>query len=89
MPEQERAQGFKYDFTASELKAFLFHSKRCPICEGELEKIRTCEMVKGEDLNSVSDPFFVKNARVNHYGYVFRCQGCGREFTLEELAEMH
>ncbi|MCD8067722.1 MAG: hypothetical protein LUE87_02280 [Lachnospiraceae bacterium] len=87
MQEKEKAQGFRHDFTPSELKALLFHSKKCPECEGELSKEKNCEMVKGEDVNSSSAPFFVSNIRVNHYGYVFQCQKCGKVFTLMELAE--
>lgn len=89
MQEKEKAQGFKYDFTPAELKTLLLHSKKCPECAGELSKEKTCEMVRGEDVNSSSDPFFVQNIRVNHYGYIFRCQQCGKVFTLAELAERH
>ena len=87
MQEKEKAQGFKYDFTPAELNALLFHSKKCPECGGELSKEKTCETVRGEDVNSSSDPFFVPSIRVNHYGYIFRCQKYGKVFTLTELAE--
>ncbi len=87
MQEKEKAQGFKYDFTPAELNALLFHSKKCPECAGELSKAKTCETVRGEDVNSSSDPFFVPSIRVNHYGYIFKCQKYGKVFTLTELAE--
>ncbi|MCD8382730.1 MAG: hypothetical protein LUC30_07440 [Clostridiales bacterium] len=87
MQEKKKADGFKYDFTLTELKALLFHSKKCPRCSGQLTRERTCERVEGRDVNSRADPFFVQNAQVNHYGFVFRCQSCGSVFTLKELAE--
>ncbi|MCD8367390.1 MAG: hypothetical protein LUC48_05115 [Clostridiales bacterium] len=89
MQEKKKADGFKYDFTASELKTLLFHSKRCPDCSGQLVREKTCKRVEGKDVNSSSDPFFVQNAQVNHYGYIFQCQSCGRVFTLKELADRH
>ncbi len=85
--EKERADGFKYDFTLSEMKALLFHSRKCPVCSGPLAREKTCERVEGRDVNSKSDPFFVQNAQVNHYSFFFRCQSCGRVFTLAELAQ--
>ncbi|MCD8051820.1 MAG: hypothetical protein LUE89_09100 [Clostridiales bacterium] len=87
MREEKKADGFKYDFTFSEMKALLFQSKKCPECSGQLTREKTCERVEGRDVNSKSDPFFVQNAQVNHYGFLFRCQNCGRVFTLQELAE--
>lgn len=86
MQGQKKADGFKYDFTLSEMKALLFHSKKCPDCSGPLTRERTCERVEGREVNSKSDPFFVQNAQVNHYGFQFCCQECGRVFTLSELA---
>ncbi|MCD7754357.1 MAG: hypothetical protein LUH41_07450 [Clostridiales bacterium] len=32
MEQKKKADGFKYDFTPSELKTLLFHSKRCQDC---------------------------------------------------------
>ncbi|MCD8116424.1 MAG: hypothetical protein LUE21_04805 [Oscillospiraceae bacterium] len=87
MEKKEKAQGFQYAFTPSELKALLFRSRKCPLCAERLIRERTCERVMGRDVNSRSDPFFIPNARVNRYGYIFRCRKCGRTFTLREFAE--
>ncbi|MCD7950429.1 MAG: hypothetical protein LUG12_09245 [Erysipelotrichaceae bacterium] len=89
MQEKEKVQGFKYDFTFSQMKTMLFHSKKCPKCSGKLIKEKTSEIVEGKDVNSKSDPFFVSNLKVVHYGYIFRCQKCGCVLTLDELAKMH
>lgn len=79
-------KGFQYDFTPEELKYFLFGKKRCPHCGGELLKEKGYETVKGEELNTRSDPIFIQNAPIKHYLYYFICQSCGRRFSLHELA---
>lgn len=81
------ADAFRYSFTPSELKTYLFHAKKCPVCSGPLRKEKTYEVVEGKKLNGKGDPFFVANARVKHYLYKFHCEKCGKTFTLEEITE--
>ena len=78
---------FSYDFTVKELIYFLFKKKICPKCGGEMTKEKGYQTVRGADLNSKADPFFVPNARVKQYQYYFDCRKCGARFTLNELSK--
>lgn len=80
-------QAFRYDFTTSELVYFLFKKKACPKCGGKMIKNKGYETLDGSVFNSKSDPFFIQNAKVKHYLYIFTCQQCGSEYTLDELAK--
>lgn len=53
-----------------------------------MKKIKTYETVKGCEVSSKSDPFFVPNASVKRCLYLFQCQKCGAEYELKDLAEM-
>jgi len=78
---------FSYQFSFGELKYFLFGKKICPKCGGMMSKHKGYETRKGSELNGRSDPFFISNARVKHYIYNFKCQQCGTQYRLEELAK--
>ncbi|MCD8087331.1 MAG: hypothetical protein LUE22_01920 [Oscillospiraceae bacterium] len=45
------------------------------------------ETVDGQVFNSGSDPFFIQNAKVKHFYYVYQCAQCGGAFKLQELAK--
>ena len=78
---------FRYDFTGKELIYFLFKKKVCPKCGGKMIKRKGDETAEGSTFNKKTDPFFVPNAKVKHYLYIFTCQECGNEFTLNELSK--
>ncbi len=80
-------QAFRYDFTGKELRYFLFGSKKCPRCGGTMTREKCYETVDGQVFNSGSDPFFIQNAKVKHFYYVYQCAQCGGAFKLQELAK--
>lgn len=75
-----------YDFTFKELQYFLFKKKICPKCGHKLVKRKDFQTVRGSELNSKSEAFFVPSAKVKQYHYFFSCEDCGSEFSLKELA---
>ena len=75
-----------YDFTFKEFQYLLFEKKTCPKCNGNLIKRKDYETVRGSELNSKTEAFFVPSAKVKHYLYFFDCENCGSEFSLKELA---
>lgn len=79
-------KGVSYSFTGKELSYLLFKKKKCRNCNHKLVKIKKYETKLGKDLNSKSDPIFISNANVKSYYYIFKCENCGKEYTLEELA---
>ncbi len=80
-------QAFRYDFTIKELIYFLFKKKKCARCGGKLEKRKGYETVRGAIFNNRSDPFFVQNAKVKHYVYIFTCRQCGAQYLLKDLVK--
>ena len=73
---------FSYDFTFKVLQYLLFKKKICPKCNGKLIKRKGFETVRGSELNSNTEAFFVPSAKVKHYLYFFACEDCGSEFSL-------
>jgi len=78
---------FRYDFTMKELGCFLFKKKNCPMCNSKMEKSKEYEIVNGSTFNSRGSAFFIPNAKVKHYYYLFKCSNCGTQYTLKELVE--
>lgn len=79
--------GFRYEFTPSELAYYLFKKKNCPHCGGKMEKKKDFEFVSGRELNRKTDPFYTSEARVKRYFYSYCCVKCGSTFKLSELSE--
>lgn len=80
-------QAVRYDFTMRELGYFLFGKKKCPKCGGKLEKTKIYETRQGSEFNSKRGTFLAQNATVKHYLYIFNCQQCNSQFSLQELAK--
>lgn len=72
-----------------DLKYLLFSKKNCPECGSKLEKSKVCEIRMGYECGVK----FVKNTILNedmefkYYRYVFRCEKCGSQFPLKDLAK--
>lgn len=81
----EKHDGFVYEFTMREFFYFMFCKKKCPNCNGELEKKKDYETVKGTNFSKRSVVYLKQ--RVKHYIYKFTCKQCGSQYTLEELAK--
>lgn len=80
-------QSFRYEFTAKELAYFLVKKKKCPKCGGKMKKNKCCETVDGSVFNTNSVPLYIQGSQVKHYFYLFACQECGAEFTLNDLSK--
>ena len=80
-------QAIRYDFTAGELKYFLFGKKICPACGGDMEKSKEFEIKLGSDFNSRRGTFLADNEKVKYYTYYFTCRSCGAKYSLRELAK--
>lgn len=80
-------KGFRYDFTMKEIKYFLFNRKICPKCGGKLEKGKGYETVDGSTFYTRANMFFAPNVKVKHYFYIYKCQQCGSEHMLSDLAK--
>ena len=68
--------GFSYQFTPKEFFHFLFGMK-CPKCGKKMVRHKHFNRLNGKSLNSKADPFFLSNAEVKRYYYIFRCDACG------------
>lgn len=82
---EPKPQGFQYKFSPKEFFYFAFAKKECQKCGGKLEKRKDYVMRKGADLNGKSAPFFVSQANIKCYTYLYTCQQCGFQYTLQEL----
>lgn len=80
-------QAFRYDFAIKEFMCFLFKKKKCAKCGVKLQKSKGYETVAGAVFNNRSDPFFVQNAKVKHYVYIFTCKQCGGQYLLRDLVK--
>lgn len=78
---------FRYDFTVTEMRYFLFKKKICPQCGGTMKKEKCCEMIDGSIFNTNSVPLYIQGRQVKHYFYRFTCSKCESNFTLTELAK--
>lgn len=78
---------FRYEFTGRELMYFLFKKKVCPRCGDKLSKVKDSEIVEGYLLNSTQEAFFVPNAKVKRYRYLFSCHNCKTVYPINELVK--
>ena len=81
-------EGFRYEFTMKELRYFLFGDKKCPECRSLLNRQKRFHSVKGSVYDSKTEVSFSRAATVKQYEYAYKCEGCGREYTLTELSDM-
>ncbi len=81
-----KTKGFTYQFSAKELKYFLFGKKVCPRCGTWLVKQKCAEMVDGQTLASASTPLYIQGREVKRYFYRYHCNNCGAEYELSQLA---
>lgn len=82
-------QGFQYSFTMKELRYLLARKKTCPYCQGALHKIKTFRAATSDECNEGHRLFFAPNTIVKKYEYFYKCERCGREMPLKELAEKY
>lgn len=78
---------FRYEFTGRELMYFLFKKKVCSRCGYKLSKVKDFETIDGYLLNSTQEAFFVPNAKVKCYRYLFSCQNCRTVYPISDLAK--
>lgn len=85
---KEKHTAFRYDFTFSEMKYFLFGKKICPHCGGKLIRKKTFETKNWGAFHTRSDDDHIsRNALTKHYQYFYICESCGRSYPLKELSE--
>lgn len=86
--EEKKSTAFYYSFKPRELKYFLFGKKRCPRCGGKLTRSKGSFTTKGalpNTINTSSDFNFIDTAKVKYYYYIYTCQECQSQYSLEEL----
>lgn len=77
--------GFNYTFTPEELFYMMFGKKECPECHNKMVKEKRFEYVKGKDVQTGNRKFYMDDADVKRYYYVFKCKECGAEYQLKDL----
>ena len=75
------------DFTPKELKTLLFAKKICPRCGGKLRRSKEYRTRRGWEFHERREPFLADNEKVKYYAYFFTCEGCGKKYSLSELAQ--
>ena len=81
-----KTKGFTYQFSAKELKFFLFGKKLCPKCGASLIQEKCAEMADGQTLASASTPLYIQGREVKRYFYRYHCKNCDAEYELSQLA---
>lgn len=81
-----KTKGFTYQFSAKELKFFLFGKKLCPKCGASLIQEKCAEMADGQTLASASTPLYIQGRGVKRYFYRYHCNNCSAEYELSQLA---
>ena len=77
------AKGFNYSISLREAAYLLFKKKRCPKCNGAMDRHKDYTVVS---MSSLSDHGHFGAAPVKDYKFHFICTGCKSNFPLSELA---
>ena len=83
----KKHDGFAYVFTPKEFCYFVFKKKNCPECGKKMKKIKEYNTVNGSYFNENANGILWDKENVKNYIYKFKCENCGKEFSLKELAE--
>lgn len=86
---ENKVNGFHYEFSPKEFAYFTFHEKKCPNCGSLMEQIKTCDLKDWRDISTSTDVNYRNPyGQAKCYNYMYHCHNCNSKYTLNQLSNI-